>query len=151
MKELEAAKAASVGHLLIKTARLLNERAAARAREQMGTGLRPSHLAVFAHVDFDGTRLSTIAERMGISKQAVGQLVGVIEDAGMLERAPDPTDGRARLVRFTKAGRQSLLDGLAVLAAVDDELRATMGERVMDTLHSSLTSLMTVLSQDASG
>jgi hypothetical protein len=144
MKELEAAKAASVGHLLIKTARLLNERAAARAREQMGTGLRPSHLAVFAHVDFD-------AERMGISKQAVGQLVGVIEDAGMLERAPDPTDGRARLVRFTKAGRQSLLDGLAVLAAVDDELRATMGERVMDTLHSSLTSLMTVLSQDASG
>ena len=62
--------------------------------------IRPAHTALFPHIDLSGTRQTALARRMGVSKQAVGQLVSELEQMGALERVPDPSDGRARLVRF---------------------------------------------------
>jgi len=144
-EQLEAAKRASVGHLLLKTARLFNERAAASYAARSGTALRPSHLSVFPHLDFGGTRLTVLAERMGISKQAVGQLVTFLEEANMVERVADPSDGRARLVRFTEAGERRLLDGLAVLVEVEEALTPEVGEATMAALHDGLSRLLSAL------
>ena len=65
----------------------------------------PSHSRVMAELR-GGDRPSRIARRLGVSKPAVGQLVAELEREGLVERAPDPSDGRAYLVRPTaKAGR----------------------------------------------
>ena len=52
-------------------------------------------------IDPDGTRLSVLAARAQIAKQTATALVDKLERAGYVERVPDPTDGRARLVRLT--------------------------------------------------
>src|SRR6478735_3643944 len=52
-------------------------------------------------IDPEGTRLSVLAERALIAKQTATALVDRLERAGYVERVPDPSDGRARLVRMT--------------------------------------------------
>lgn len=130
----------SLGHLLFRTARILNELGVARASVEFGVpGLRPAHMQVLPHLDLQGTRATEIARRMGISKQAVGELLDEIEAFGVIERVPDPTDGRARIVRFTEAGRAGLLVGLGVLAGIEAELAARIGADTVARLKADLS------------
>ena len=143
---LEATKRASVGHLLFRCARLLNERALARARVRSGKAIRTAHTTLFPHIDLEGTRLTEIARRVGVSKQAVGQLVAELEEMGAVERVPDPEDGRAKLVRFTRTrGRLSLFDGFELLAEMESELEAELGARTMNDLRRALLELLPLL------
>ncbi|WP_394838141.1 MarR family transcriptional regulator [Pendulispora rubella] len=141
-KQLEAEKSRSTVQLLFKAARLLNERAIERVRARSGQPVRVAHTALFPHIDLEGTRLTDIAKRLGVTKQAVGQLVDELEAMGMLERVPDPADARAKLVRYSKRGQKALLDGLAVLAEVGDEMRAVIGAPRMTALHEALAAIV---------
>lgn len=144
--EVERAKAQSVAQLLFKCARLLNEQAVARIEQPEGVPrIRPAHTSLFPHIDLEGTRLTTLAGRLGISKQAVGQLVDELEQMGALERVPDPSDGRAKLIRFSRASGRSLLDGLAHLGRIEAELREAIGGARMDALHDGLGALLAEL------
>ncbi len=136
----EAAKRASVGQLLMKCGRLLNERGVTYLAEEMGVDtLRAAHTNLFPHIDLEGTRLTDLADRIGISKQAVGQLVDELEDLGVLERVPDPDDGRAKLIRFVEEdGEPILMRGLAVLSALESQMEAHIGARQMKQLHRAL-------------
>lgn len=143
---LEATKRASIGHLLFRCARLLNERALARARARTGKPIRTAHTTLFPHIDLEGTRLTDIAKRVGVSKQAVGQLVAELEEMGAVERVDDPEDGRAKLVRFTRSrGRLALFDGFELLAELESELEAELGARTMNDLRRALQRLLPVL------
>lgn len=140
---LAQAKAASTAQLLMKCGRLCNDRGLDLLRRKTGqAGLRTAHTNLLPHIDLDGTRLTEVARRMGISKQAVGQLVEEMEAMDMLERVPDPGDGRARLVRFSATGRAGLFEGLAALGELEAGWRALLGDAAMDHLHEALTRLL---------
>jgi DNA-binding MarR family transcriptional regulator len=144
--ELEQRKKDSVGQLLIRCARLFNEAGLARMRVEMGLpGVRASHTSLFPHIDLEGTRLTELAARMGVTKQAAGQLVEDLETMGVLERAPDPADGRAKLVRFSPRGRRGLLEGLAVLQRMEAELAAHLASGDLERLHGILLRLLGAL------
>ena len=145
-RQLEQRKQASTLQLLYKAARLLNERSVDRVRlRHPEVPLRAAHTALFPHIDLEGTRITEIASRMGITKQAVGQLVDDLQAVGMVERVPDPSDGRAKLVCFTAAGRAALLDGLAVLGELEAELATEIGSARMAALHEALAALLAVV------
>lgn len=78
---------------------------------------RVVHHNVMAHMTYDGARITDLADRAGITKQGMSQLVDDLERLGYLRRAPDPNDGRAKLVQFAPRGR----------AAVDAATRAFDG------------------------
>lgn len=148
LARVERAKAESVAQLLFKCARLLNERALSQVEQAEGTPrIRPAHTSVFPHLDHGGTRLTELAKRMGISKQAVGQLVDELEQMGAVERIPDPSDGRAKLIRFSTKPGSSLLDGLMHLRKVETELGETIGSERMAALHDGLSALLAVLEE----
>lgn len=137
--KLAVTKQASVAHLLIRTARLMNE--AGLRRVQADPQLfeaRAAHLAVFPHLDLDGTRVTELARRMGVTKQAVSQVIDELEQMGIVERRPDPDDGRAKRVVFTDAGRAAILRGLSVLKSIEDEvldaLSPTRRKRLLEDL-----------------
>ena len=144
---IEAAKSASTAQLLMKAARLVDEQALARLNAETGLDVRPAHTKVFPHIDFGGTRITEIARRMKISKQAVGQLVDDLVAMGTVERVPDPTDGRARLVRFatSDSGESVLLEGLQVLGRVEAELAQELGPARWAALHEALSALVPLL------
>ena len=144
-ERLEAEKSARTLQLLFKAARLANERAIATIRARTGKPVRVAHTALLPHVDLEGTRLTELARRLGVSKQAAGQLVDELVEMGFLERAPDPADARAKLVRFSRRGRRGLVEGLGVLAELEDELRAATGEARMRALHDALAAVVAAL------
>jgi DNA-binding MarR family transcriptional regulator len=144
--ELDRRKRESVGQLLFKCARLWNEAALARVRAQPGApAVRASHTALFPHIDLDGIRLTDIASRAGVTKQAVGQTIDDLERMGIVERLSDPKDGRAKLVRFSARGRRGLLHGLGVLREIEAELASKIGRSRMRALHELLARTLAVL------
>lgn len=63
-----------------------------------------THHPVFQNIDLAGTRLTVLAARADLTHQSMSELVRTLEHRGYLERRPDPSDGRARLVRLTAKG-----------------------------------------------
>jgi DNA-binding MarR family transcriptional regulator len=140
---LEAAKHGSTLQLLFKAARLLDEQAVRRVSSREGAPqLRRSHTALLPHIDLDGTRIGDLAERLGVSKQAVSELVDDLEAHGVVARGPDPDDARARRVSFTPAGLDGLMRGLAELRAFEGELAEAVGRGTMKQLHEALVTLL---------
>ena len=66
--------------------------------------LTEAHMAVFIHVAPDGSRLTDLAARAQMTVQSMGYLVDALQERGYLERVPDPSDRRAKLVRLTGRG-----------------------------------------------
>ena len=67
-------------------------------------GMTPAFASLMPMLDATGARPSTLAQRAGITKQAMSQLVRELEARGYVEQAPDSTDTRAKIVRLTKRG-----------------------------------------------
>ena len=146
--QLEAAKAGSWAQLMFQCARLINERALAQVHRRTGLAVRPSHTTLFPYIEVEGTRPSVLAQKLGISKQAVGQMVDALADMGMLERVPDPSDARAQLVRFSVQGRKGLLQGLALLGELEADLAEKVGAADVEHMHHTLLRLAEALKRD---
>lgn len=142
---LERRKRASLGQLLFKAARLMNEQAVERVRASGVEGFRLGHTALLPHLDFEGTRLTVLAERAGITKQAAGQAVEELERQGVVRREPDPADGRAKRVRLTPKGLQALLHGLSVLGELEQALGTRLGRTRTEQLREGLAQLVEAL------
>jgi DNA-binding MarR family transcriptional regulator len=146
-RSIEALKRQSVAQLLFKCARLVNERAIERVNQKLGPepALRASHTALFPHLTTEGVRGADLAKKLGVTKQAVSQLVAELEYWGVVEQVEDPKDGRAKLVRFTPKGEQGIVQGLQVLGEIEQELGAQIGKRRMQELHAALLALEAAL------
>ena len=147
-RQFLAARDQATLQLLFKASRLVNQQALARAATSAsaaGVAVRPAHTALFPHLDFDGIRLTDLATRVGVTKQAVGQLVDDLVAAGMVERLEDPTDKRAKRIRFSRKGYGALMHGLGVLRELEQSLAATLGARRMRELHETLTLMIASL------
>lgn len=87
------------------------------------------HMAVFRFPGPDGVRPGVLAERAGMSKQAMNRLLGSLEDMGYLARSDAPDEGRARIVRFTKRGHAAYAKAIEILYDIEREWRAELGSR----------------------
>jgi DNA-binding MarR family transcriptional regulator len=132
--QLARTKVANFGHLLFRCARLFNETAVGRIQALGQTQVRTSHTALLPHIDLEGTRMVDLARRVGISKQAVGQLVQDLEQMGLLCRERDKKDKRAWRVSFTEQGKVAMLHGLGVLRGLETEMRTAVGGDRVDRL-----------------
>lgn len=92
-------------------------------------------------LDPEGTRLSVLADRAQIAKQTATALVDKLERAGYVERVPDPSDGRARLVRMTARAEAVLPLARAEEDRIEAEWRDHLGASRMRQLREALTAL----------
>lgn len=96
---------------------------------------------VAARLSDDGTRLTELAEQAQITKQACGALVDQLERNGYVERVPDPTDARARLVRLAARGREAQGRAREMEQRIDREWEQHLGARRMADLRRALADL----------
>ena len=96
------------------------------ARAQVGA----AHIHITRHLPEAGARLTDLAQRAGMTKQAMATLVNQCEAWGMVTREGDPSDARARRVVFTATGLAWLAAYQSAVAQTEDELRAAVGNEV---------------------
>lgn len=89
-----------------------------------------AHIHITRHLARGGSRLTELAERAGMSKQAMGSLVDQCEAWGLVTRGPDPLDARARRVLFTTDGLAWLEAFRRAVAQAEEEFRASVGAEV---------------------
>lgn len=109
-----------------------------------GFDITPAQGRLAARIDEDGSRLTTLAEAAGVTKQSAGSLVDQLERAGYVERVPDPTDARARLIRIAQRGKEAQACAREMEEQVEAELANHLGPRRMRELRRSLESLREV-------
>ena len=100
--------------------------------------LRPTHNAVLRYLSPDGTRASVLAERSGLTRQAVTQIVDDLEALGYVTRAPDPRDRRAKLVVYTSRGLELYETGRRVIDAIEGRFEEQVGDRRYEELRRGL-------------
>jgi DNA-binding MarR family transcriptional regulator len=88
-----------------------------------------------------GSRLTDLAEQAQVTKQTASLLVAALEREGLVERVPDPADGRARLIRFTSRGQQAALRARDVVMGVEQQWTEHLGAELADRLREALEKL----------
>lgn len=148
---IEALRHEHIGRLLLIGSRIFERIAIAELRGQGFSDLRLPHLALIRMLPVEGLRTTEIGELAGMTKQAVGQLAIELERAGYVVRLPDPSDGRAKIVRFAARG-QALVAALPqVLMNAEAQIAALIGSDEFMVLRRGLKTLaMHAAAADAS-
>jgi DNA-binding MarR family transcriptional regulator len=134
-----------LGRLLLEGHRAIAAELVLALQERGYADLRPGHAAVFLHVDRrSGSRLTDLAARAHVSKQAMMLTVDELESRGYVRRAPDRDDARAKLVRLTTRGRTAAAECRRAVQAVEARARRHLGDRAYAQLRDGLTDLGTV-------
>lgn len=145
-ERLESLKKSSIGHCLIKAARLYNEKMISRFRDSVGLpDLQLYHLSLFAYIDISGSTINEISKRAGISKQAVSKTVSELVAMKVLLQEVNPLDARSKLISFPKEGPYTLEKGVAFLKQQDDLMASMLGKTKLKEFHHSLAVLINAL------
>ena len=104
--------------------------------------LTPTFALVMPLLDATGMRSSILAQRTGVTKQAMSQLVRLLEQRGYVEQAPDPSDSRAKVVRLTKHGVALRNACEEVREELHAKAVAVLGKRDLRQLQKSLSRLV---------
>jgi DNA-binding MarR family transcriptional regulator len=98
--------------------------------------VRPTHGCVFRFLRGDGMRLTELASLAGLTKQSVGEIVDDLTGLGYIERFPDPTDKRAKLIRLTAKGEDAQRTGFSLFAKLEAEWSEAFGAGRITALRS---------------
>jgi DNA-binding MarR family transcriptional regulator len=151
LDELRALQASSLGFLLIRCGQVFNERGMARVNSEAGAPvLREAHTRLIPHLMVEeGVRITALAQKTGVTKQAVQQLVADLLELGVVKVSADPDDARARRVMLTELGVHAMEHGAGKLLELEAELAKTLGKKQLKELHAALTKLLPVLEEGA--
>ena len=131
----------NLGLLLYIPYRAMESRVFAGLAEAGYDDFTPAQGRVFQRIAPGGSRLTDLAEQAQITKQSAGFLVDQLERAGYVERVPDPTDARARLVRIAPRGATAVPIAAGIVAEVEREWIGHLGRQRVAQLRQTLTRL----------
>ena len=132
----------NLGYLLAKASQRWNERLQAGFAEAGFPEVRASYGSVLIPLlEEDGLRMGEIARRAGLSKQTITTMVRLCERDGLVERRPDPEDGRATRVHLTVRARHFQPAAERVLGRLERDVEGSIGVRRLGELRGSLKRL----------
>ncbi len=128
----------NLARLLLDGFRWFDEALLAALNERHDTRITSSQSLLFADLSQHGVRQADLARSIGVSRQAVYELVRGLEQQGLVKVTPDPTSGRSKLVVPTKRGVESMQLAKEVFVGLEAELRSRIGDMSVDRLRAAL-------------
>ena len=138
-----------VGWRLWRASQIWQERFTRGMVERGYPWFREARAAVIPHIDRAGTRQAVLTTRLGLTKQAVQQLVDALVGDGVVERRLDPGDARGRVVCFTPKGLRVLADANVVKRQIEQEFARAVTAESFSRLNAELTRLIEKCAQTA--
>ncbi|GAA1800822.1 MarR family winged helix-turn-helix transcriptional regulator [Agromyces neolithicus] len=142
LREFAAASGDGVAQLLARASGMTMGRLLHRLAEMGHSSVRMAHVAVFSSLDPDGTRISDLAARAGISRQAMSVLVRDLEASGYVRSAPDPSDRRAIIVELDRLGAEFCRAAVVASAELDTDAEATVGGAELEQVRQALKAII---------
>nr|MDT0660582.1 MarR family winged helix-turn-helix transcriptional regulator [Micromonospora sp. DSM 115978] len=105
-------------------------------------GIRYRHGSVFRFIDPEGSRLTVLSARSGLTKQAIGEVVDELERLGYVERMADPNDRRAKIIMLTERGAEARSAAARILEGVERDWARHLGQEPIDRLRRTLEAIM---------
>jgi DNA-binding MarR family transcriptional regulator len=127
----------SLGRTLRVYNRLLVEHLQARGFDDFSPAFPP----LLSNLDADGTRIGVLASRVGVTRQAAGQLLREIERCGYVKRWDSPTDARATVIAFTPRGKRLLATVLDLVEQIEEDFAAMLGPGEFDRACEALSQI----------
>ncbi len=140
-KALDQAYSDNLLRHLMDVSESLNRRLLELCAENGHGDLKMSFAVVMAHAGLDDARLSDIAAKNGLSKQAVSQTARELADLGYIRLLPDPDDARARIITLTPRGRALISESLRSIETIRTELAARMGHEAFAAFESAVAAV----------
>ena len=129
-----------VATLMFIAYRQMNDRVI-RAMREAGYDITVAQARIAQRIAEEGSRLTDLAEQAQVTKQTASLLVTALEREGWVERVPDPADGRASLIRFTRKGRAASRRAREEVMGVEQEWNDHLGPELAGCLREALTKL----------
>ena len=126
--------------LMFVSYRAMDERVR-QAMRDAGYDVTVAQARLAQRIAEEGTRLTELADRAGVTKQTASLIVAALEREGLVERVPDPADGRARLIQLSSRGRQAAQRAMEVVIGVESEWTAHLGPELTERLREALVRL----------
>jgi DNA-binding MarR family transcriptional regulator len=131
-------RADNIGRYLQNAVWRFETQVLARLAEAGHAEVNLTHINLTRHLDVEGTRLTELARRAMMTKQSMGELVVQVERLGLVARHADPTDGRAKIVRFTPEGLAWLNDFRRALKKAERDMQRELGDEPFGVLKQAL-------------
>jgi DNA-binding MarR family transcriptional regulator len=144
------AQARTLGFLLREVYGLLQAQVYGAVAAAGYAGLRAAHSPVLRHLAPEGGRVADLARATGLAKQSVTYVVEDLVALGYLRSAPDPDDGRARLLTYTPRGHRLLAALEGASQAAEAALGAALGLQRLSSLRDTLEAALQDRPADAS-
>ena len=112
-----------------------------RTMREAGFDVTVAQARIAQRIADEGSRLTDLAAQAQVTKQTASLLVAALERQGLVERIPDPADGRARLIRFTTKGRGASNLAREIVMSVEREWTDHLGPGPAACLREALTRL----------
>jgi DNA-binding MarR family transcriptional regulator len=137
--------AADLARLLLNATRAFEQEMLARLATAGLEMLTIRHFPVLRGLDPDrGARAATLARGAGITRQAIAQVVAELEQLGIVEQVTDPTDARAKIVRYTSYGLDGYHRAMGVFTELEREAIKAIGPRRIAALKQDLQTLTSI-------
>lgn len=105
-------------------------------------GIRPAQAVALVPLAAGGLHASDLAQRLGVSRQAVAQAIAALERHGYVTRGPNPVDARARVIELTARGRQVLRVMRTNAVDLESRWERVLGEQRLRELRETLEMLL---------
>ncbi len=131
-------RSTNLDQLVVRAFYWMDEGLQQNIRRRGGPSITHSQSLIIMSIGEGISRPSAIAERLGVSRQAIHQSLRELINVGIVELVPDPDDGRAKLARLSKTGAPIQLMALEILAELEDKLAQRIGKRRLKQLREAL-------------
>ena len=141
----------AVGQLLVRLLAVFRRDLFTAAQDGGYADIRQAHLHIFGNVGVSGIRLTQLAANAQLSLATTSELVAELESLGYLERRPDASDGRAKLIFPTLRGRAALNDAGDRVAEIERQWAELLGAARFQRTCQSLQTLLNEIERAGSG
>ena len=110
-----------------------------RLSAQVSFRLTRAQLLFMSYLDDGQDHSSTMSQKLGLTRQAVSQIVKDLEDKGIIQQVRDPRKASAKILKTTAYGKRFVNNALETLAAIEQEIAEQIGKRRYASLLNALS------------
>lgn len=137
-------RAANLRQCLLRASRSVNAAIVEGLHQRGFTELSSTHTALLSNLDLEGSSLTTIAHRAGMTKQAMGRLADELVSLKYITRTRSEDDKRAVKIKFTPDGLKLMNHSFTIMEELENRCKRRLGENRFKNL---LTSLQDVVEE----